>query len=237
MARHKQLRHLLESFFLDAGLSNKPASNTFERERIRHMLNRAYDSLWDAFDWPFKRTDINVPLVPGQRTYDFPREMGIDGVERAFVQYSQTWYPIQRGIDVTMFNTFDTLRRERSDPVQRWDAFGDQQFEVFPVPASPQCIRFSGLLQCIPMVDDNDICLLDEFMVCAAAVSLWQNTRDIGQADKDRFAELAARLFDRERARWSPTEQIYATNGVSPDGGNGDYLGAFYTAVNARHRG
>lgn len=165
--------------------------------RLNHHLNRAYASRFDKHEWPFlRRTFDPVVLSAGQRYYDFPAELDYERVERAWVWWSNDPTPIYRGISVDDYSAYDPAANQRSEPVMKWDvrSIGDTtQFEVWPLPSSnATSITFLGNRKLDKLVDDIDVCLLDDWMIVLDAAAAIEK-------DPERRKQRAAEAEDRYR--------------------------------------
>lgn len=175
MARNVQLSTMLDRLRAESRHALSPAAGQDIEQRLRNKLRRVQEELYDMFDWPFLRVERTVPLLAGERYYDFESDLNLDRLEEVHVYYSTYPIPIERPITQRHMAVYDSDLDERNDPVQRWDIrwTGDAaQFEVWPIPASNnQYIEFKGIRDLRPLVDDSDVCDLDDTMIVLAAAS------------------------------------------------------------------
>lgn len=175
MARYVQLSTMLDRLRAEARHAITPAAGKDVEHRLRNMLRRVQEELYDHYDWPFLRVERTIQLVAGERFYDFPDDLNLERLEEVHVYYSTHPCPIMRPIGQAQYAVYDSDNDERIDPVQAWDIrwTGDaEQLEVWPIPASDtQYLEFKGLRTLRPLVDDSDVCDLDDTMIIMMAAS------------------------------------------------------------------
>lgn len=178
----------------ELGQSLNPSQATQVAPAHKVKLQRVQRMLWADFAWPHLRTRWDVAMAAGQRYYDLPSGLALERVEKAEVDWGSNWLPLTRGIGGDEYNAFDSADDERSDPVLRWEARPDGQFEVWPMPATnTQTVRFTGIGALAAFVDEADVCTLDrDLIVLSAAAEL---ARDRDEAQK--FAARAQRLYSQ----------------------------------------
>jgi hypothetical protein len=200
---------LLQSVNTAHGVNAAPAH--------KQILARTQRMLWLDHAWTHLRVDRDEPLVAGQRYYDFPTDLALDRVESVSVKWSGRWHCIERGIDVGLYNAFDSDVDVRTDPVLRWAPYETSQFEVWPMPATTgaQTIRFCGIRALNPLVNDSDTCDLDaDMIVLFAAAELAADARSpraeaIARRANSHFAKL------RQRAEHN-SESMFVLGGGAP---------------------
>lgn len=181
--------------------SSSVAVGVDDAPRLKHHLNRAYEHRYDKHDWPhLRRTFDPITLQAGLRYYDFPLELDYDRIERAWVWWTNQPTPIDRGISVDDYGAYDSSTDERSDPVMKYDirSIGDAtQFEVWPLPASNSTtIQFLGSRKIDKLINDADLCLLDDWLIVLDAAAAIEKDPDrrrqrIGEAE-DRYRVVTA---------------------------------------------
>jgi len=169
VARNTTFGQLIEMTMIEAGMDPTPALSMNVRPLVKAAIKREYERLYDEFDWPFLRVTEDVLTQAGQRYYDVPDTINFDRIEKVDYLWGDRWVPLDRGIDVSNLNTYNSDEDERSDPMLRWDIkwTGDTtQIEVWPIPASNEIpIRFTGIRNMTRLVGDGDRCDLDDQMV------------------------------------------------------------------------
>lgn len=176
--RRKQFVQLIADLRAELGKSTDPAVGVADLPSLKQTLARAYETIYDDFDWPhLRRIFAKKVLNAGQQYYDFPADTDYDRVERVVVWQGNIPIPAERGIDFEEYAVFDSTQDVRADPVQKWDVRdvdGHEMLEVWPIPASNgYSIQFRGKRRFQPLVNDADLCLIDDqLVVLTAAVEL-----------------------------------------------------------------
>lgn len=165
---------------------------------LKRAINKAYATLYDDYDWAFlRRVFPKVSLSAGSRYYGLPTDLNVDRVEVVNVWWNGLPTEIIRGIGFEQYASFDSEADERSDPVISWDVrdvSGSVQIEVWPVPASnDQDLQFIGLRSAPKLVNNADLCLLDDELVVLLAASQLLRRQKSADAD-DVVAQFRARL-------------------------------------------
>lgn len=204
MAIGTQFLALKQRLRAELGRSVDVSVGVDDDESLKQTLNRTYAALYMQWDWPHLRMVWpHIQLSAGQRFYDFPVNLNPDRVEKVVVRYNGHFYPLDRGIDFDAYNAYDSEAGERSDPALRWDVRwtgSSTQFEIWPVPVSDeQSVQFRGIIALPRLVDDTDVCLLDdELVVLFAAQELLSRQKS---QDADKKLQLAQEHFNRLKGR------------------------------------
>jgi hypothetical protein len=103
------------------------------------------------------------------------------------------WYPVDYGIKGEQYEAVDPDMGEVQDPASRWQTYSPTQFEIWPVPAGQQTLRFWGTGLATTMVVDSDPAVLDDLLIVlyAAAEKLARGK----QADAQAKLQLGQALF------------------------------------------
>jgi hypothetical protein len=214
---------LLQSVNVNHGVNAAPAH--------RRILARIQRTLWLDYAWPHLRVDRDINLAAGQRYYDFPTDLPLDRVEQVAVKWSGRWHGLARGIDVGLYNAYDSDIDTRTDPVLRWAPYEEAQFEVWPMPATDgaQTVRISGIRNLRPLVEDDDTCDLDsDMIVLSAAAELSADAKSPrAQALQSRAQQLYAKLRQRSERNDSG---VFVLGGGEPPA-RGDRRGPPLVAV------
>lgn len=196
------------------GSSASSRSNDF-LAYLKRIVNRQYEFLFDDFDWTFLRIDndeATKALQAGSRYYDFPVAMDLETTLEADTFYGNIWIPLAYGISPEDYNAMNPELNQRADPQLKWrvvtDAAGAVQFEVWPLPASNgNLVRFRGRRKFVRLVNDTDICHVDDQLVVlysAAEVLAKKSQKDAElklAMGKARLAQMRAEGSDRNRVR------------------------------------
>jgi hypothetical protein len=201
MALSAQFLTLVTMLRNELGRSSSVAVGVDDLSRLKHEINKAYETLADKHDWAHLRTTFaKTPLAAGQRYYNFPTSpatLNHDKIEGAWAWWSDLPHPITRGISINDYAGFDSTNDQRADPVQKFDirwTGSAIQFEVWPLPSTnDQEIQFLGQRKVARLVNDADLCLLDDWLVVmSAAVPLIKDP----QEKRAKQIEADARLTD-----------------------------------------
>lgn len=212
MARHTTLVKLLDKLRVAARLSLNPAHNAQNRAAQVAKLQAEQERLWADFDWPHLRVKRMVPLQAGQRYYDTPEDIPIDRIERIEVFRDSRWRKLDAGINGEHYGVYNSDLDERSWPVRRWDIHEDEDVEIWPIPDTngdaetlDGYIRFIGIRNLRPLVDDSDRADLDDQMLAdyvAAGELAASGAKDAKlklDAANARYAKLRGLMSPREK--------------------------------------
>jgi len=175
--RRRQFIQLVYDLRAELERSTDPSAGVSDLPTLKRAIQRNYESLYDAYDWPHLTVTASVSLSAGERYYDFPDEIDYDKIEEIRLFWSDRPTGIDRGISLDDMATFDSDADERSDPAQKWDVRFTgtrEQMEVWPIPAtSGDSIKFKGKKKYVQLVDDADLCLIDDnLVILSCAVEL-----------------------------------------------------------------
>lgn len=208
----------------ELGRTTDVAVSTGDVASLKRTINRNYEALYADYDWPHLRQFATIPLLQGERYYDppsvpsdpdIPAPMDYDRIEEIAVRWSGLSYPVERGIDANDYNSIDSEEDERNGPVLKWDVrfTGDaEQIEVWPIPdTNDQKLHFTGFRKFTRLVNDGDICLLDDNLVVlfsAAELLARQESKDAGAK-----ASAAQALYSRLKGRTKGGSRFYTLGG------------------------
>lgn len=192
--------------------SSELAHGVQDLAHLKRALNAEYQNLYTEWDWNHLRRDFTpIETSAGQRFYDPPDNLNFERIEKVRCWWNGTPHPVERGIGISEYSSYDSEEDERSDPVLKWDIrYHDTptdatMLELWPIPASAgQQIEFTGTFSISNMVDDADVCLLDaDTIVAAAAARLTtgdERNKHLGNAMR-RFDRIKGRQPDSRRTR------------------------------------
>lgn len=188
MARNEQFLELQTALREELGRSPDVSVGVDDLPILKRALNRVYATLYDEHDWPFlRRVFPRIQLNAGQRFYDFPTDLNIERVEVVNAWWNGLPNPVHRGIGFEEYASFDSEADERSDPVLAWDVrdvSGTPQIEVWPIPsANDQELQIIGIRTAPKLVNDIDLCLLDDEMVILFAAAQYLARQKSEDAD------------------------------------------------------
>lgn len=212
MARRTTLTKLLDDLRAEMRVSLNPAHNTQARETQIRMLQRVQERLWDDFDWPHLRVERQVPVQIGQRYYETPEDMAIDRIERIDVFRDGVWMRLAAGIEACHYAAHNSDLDERAFPPRCWQIHEDEDVEIWPI--SDQAadvstldgtLRFTGIRNLKPLVEDGDRADLDDRMLVLMAAG--ELLAASGAKDAQFKLDLANRIYARKRSGLTPAKK------------------------------
>ncbi len=142
---------------------------------LKYLCQRVQQELYQAFNWPHLLVDIDETLVPGERYYTFNNGLNRDRILEVFVRWSNSWMPVAYGFDPLIYNASIPEESYRTDPIRKWKFYAsfnegtqlweDNQYEVWPAPATAQTLRWSCVRNLRPLVADADVCEIDSNLI------------------------------------------------------------------------
>lgn len=207
MARGSTFLTLVTMLRAELGRAPSVAVGVDDVSHLKHHLNAAYESRFDEHDWPhLRRTFDAIPLSAGEQYYNFPSDLNYERIEGAWIWFSGRPVPLKRGISLDDYAAYDSTNDVRSAPAMKWDVrsiANAVQFEVWPLPAdNAMSVTFLGHRKLAKLVNDIDVCLLDDWLVvfdAAASIEKDEGKRRqrAAKAEK-RFALIAANTHNTE---------------------------------------
>ena len=204
MARGTQFFTMVQMLRSELGRSTNVAVGVDDLATLKYALNKAAAQVADDHEWPHLRTEFDkIELQAGERYYDLPALLNYDRIELARVWWAGSPHKVQRGITLDNYLSYDSTNDERSSPAMKWDVRnvdGAEQIEIWPIPSgdNDQQLQFVGQRKVAAMVNDADLCPLDDYLVIfKAAVGL-----DIkkSQYNQGQYAERYATLRSTSQA-------------------------------------
>lgn len=196
MSRGSQFLSIVQRLRSELGRAENVNVGVDDLPSLKTTINDVYESLYDDYDWPHLRKVFpRITLQAGLQYYDTPVDLNFERIEKIEVWYSGLPHPLIRGIGFQEYAYFDTSPGGvgvRSEPALRWDlrwTGSKEQMEIWPIPTSNgQALQIIGFIKWQPLVNDSDVCLIDDKLVslfCAAELLARQNSKD-AQAKLDR---------------------------------------------------
>jgi hypothetical protein len=158
-----------------------PAQTTSSTPFYNYQLQRVQREQWNDIEWPHLTIYHDMPMVPGQRYYDYPPELPFDSIFRIWWPQGVNWVPLDYGINP---QTYAAMGGElvQAWPPRRWRncalytngaTNAAAQFEVWPIPPSstPYSLRIEGNAPLNPLVEDTDTCVIDATLVVLFAAA------------------------------------------------------------------
>lgn len=226
MALRNTLTEVVEFVRQEAKLSTSTSRGTDNLENIQRLIKRHYQTLAEEFDWQhlvLKRNDNNARKVlqAGSYVYSFPSSVNVQKISGAWVKHSGLWKPVEYGISLEQYNDYDSDGDERTDPVERWAFHDDDEFEVWPIPATNGTadgdgeIAFEGQRAVEQLTSNSSRLDLDGIMV-----SLFVAAEILAGNGQKAAAEVkaAAAAARRDRLKMSLGDQSRWTMGAGRPG-------------------
>lgn len=173
MATGVTLSELLDALRGEANMSMFAGHHQATRDNQIHLLNRVQEQLYNAHDWPALTVERDVPLLHGERFYEYPEDLNFERISGAFSKNGTLWYALKYGISVADYNSLGGDETHTNANVMRWRHHADEtrQFEVWPVPSEDNTLRFRGVKALKRMVADTDKCILDSVAITMFAAA------------------------------------------------------------------
>ena len=199
MARNQQLGDVIEKALIYAKYQTNASRGPDFREHAKNLIISRQKFYYDEFDWPFMniiRGEAEKSIAAGQRYYDFPTKLSQEHSFALYYKHSNVWIKLEQGITLDDYSTFDSDNDERSEPLLKWDFYGETQFEVWPLPSTTGTVRFLGKKALTALVQEEDTLDLDDEMI-ALSVAGTLATKDKLQRELEGRAE---RRYWQQRA-------------------------------------
>ena len=225
MAENTPLSTVLQMLKGELGYNLSSTQNTAEDQRLYQLIDSQQKWLADEWDWPTLDEWWDVPVAQGTR---FPALPSVDGVGttiafnkrrslKVYTKWNNAWLELQYGIQESeQYNNIDSDLGQTSDPIQRWSYSDTTAFEVWPLPATAQTVRFRGqrvvnTLKNGASFDPTKTLDLDDLMVVlfCAGNHFIQNENPLGKTK----LEAAVRQLNRVRAQEPRYEKRFIMGG------------------------
>lgn len=216
----------------ECAISSNASRGIDNRPYLKRLIKRNYENMVDKAEWSFlivNKDQAVKALQAGERYYDFPIAMDMRYAIEAWLFWGNTFLKLGYGIgplEYAAYNSDDPA--VRADPVTKWQIVSDDQFEVWPTPASngditasPKTspyVRFTGKRKARPLVADADpMDMDDQLVVLLTAAEILERQQKGSGALK---AAAAADRFNVVKALYSHHQKIRMGMGNPNDGTN-----------------
>lgn len=155
------------------------ASATAADQQLYQMIENQQNWLADEYDWATQAHWWDVNVVASNRFVNIPSTNELAAVMTInlrrpvslFRQWNIIWVPLEEGIKDKDYNYINSDLGVVLDPVQKWRLNGTAKFEIWPMPASAQTIRWHGQgvvasLKTAAAFDPAKTLDLDDLLVC-----------------------------------------------------------------------
>lgn len=236
MANTATLDELIFDLRADLNRSTKPQHGQNTSDKLRYRLNRVQRQLDRDFNWPFRRVYRYIPIVSGDRYYDFPEDVDEDRVIKMHFKFSLTYIKLNFGITPEILNLRDSDRDIRNLPITLWDYFTEDntctpQFEVWPIPNAngflfqpdtetpgaevqipnknpdgDNFIRMQAIKKLTTMTNGDERCALDRDLIVLVASA--EESAFQKSPDAGEKAAIAGRYFNKIKARYIKSDMF-----------------------------
>jgi len=219
---------LARAMFKAESAKSLAAATTAQDAEINQIIADRQQWLASNFDWPFLEERWDVSAGAGTRYVAMPTTdnsgtvIAID-LQRTFkmeIKWNRTWQPVVYGIGSEEYNYLDSDTGQVLDPVQRFRYEGTSEFEIWPLPASPQTLRITGQRVLNPLFsgattpptwDDTKTLDLDDLMVVYFAVAYYLAREK--QANAKLMLDTATNRMNEIRASYPKREKMIRIGG------------------------
>jgi len=177
--------------------SLNPAQTTSSTPFYNYALNRTQREQWNLILWPHLVLYEDLPMVAGQRYYDYPASLPFDSITEIWWPQGVNWVPLTYGITPDIYATMGGELVQQWPP-RRWRNVPQydpdtqmtdpaSQFEVWPIPPpnQPFSLRLQGQAPLNVLSVDTDVCVLDAtLLVLFAAAEILADQKNEGAALK-----------------------------------------------------
>jgi len=180
MARGTTLANLRAMVLAEIGDYNSP--NTTRQGEINTLLSDKQKWLGSEYSWPFLEQFWDQPVGANTQYPAFPtvndsglgETVAINFERPVLVQtfWNQIYLDMDYGIGSEEYNYLNFALQQQSDPIQRWrfrtdtsETVSPDTFEVWPVPVTPQTVRFTGQRTMLTLTANSDKADLDDMLL------------------------------------------------------------------------
>lgn len=231
MARGTALSTLL--IMLKAEIGDYAGTNTSRDAELSQLLSNKQLQLKEEFRWSFLIRRWNSAVAANQQFVQFPTVdadfgetalIDTDQLESVEVKWNSVYFDVEYGIGEEEYNALDFSLGQQTDPIQRWreasnivEASQPNKFEVWPVPVTPQVMRFTGERQLLPLAVANDTADLDDMLVVLGVAA------DKLARSKQADAQLKLQAFGRRLRQLGVHNQTRRKCRILGGGGSNDF--------------
>ena len=204
------LGNVVEMVREEARLSTNTSRSIDHTAHLTRLIKRHHQTLADDWDWEhlkIRREDAGKELAAGQRYYDFPVTLNTDRPFLVWHHDGAAFTMLPNGITPSDYDRYNSDDNTRHDGPERWDWYGHEQFEIWPLPASASGeVRFEGHKKIETLSQNDSRLVIDDIVVSlyVAAELLTENKNKEAAAIKlslanSRLIKLKAAKSDGSR--------------------------------------
>ena len=228
MALNTTLAELV--LMLKSEIGDSLVAGTQKDPTYKRLLATKQKLLAAEFDFPYLEDRWDVAAPAGSRyltipaadvlgvaySIDFTRPMVVTRL------WNRKYEPLEYGIGTDEYNVYNSDLLDQTDPFQRWrwlqasnlatpNPVITQRFEVWPINATAQTIRFSGQRLLSPLLVDSDKADVDDLvLVLSCAVEILTRSK---QQDAQLRLQNALKRLQQMRAAYPEQEDQPAVFG------------------------
>jgi hypothetical protein len=242
------LSELRRELLAETFQSLNPNQTTSSTPYYNYALDRVQREQWNDIEWPHLTIYKDMPMVMGQRYYDYPPQLPFDSIFRMWWPQGVNWVPLDYGINPA---TYQTMGGEfvQSWPPRRWRncaMFNETtmqtqpaaQFEIWPIPGPslPFSIRIEGNAPLNPLIEDTDICVIDATLIVlfAAAEVLAQQKSESASLKLQKANQYRRMLIARLGAQQRNMRSLSKDGGFMGPVGDGRRLTPYLDFIPAQ---
>ena len=146
MPRGTTLANVLLALKAELGYTLTAGVATADDQQLYRLIDNEQKRLAADYDWSFLDKYADVAATVGTRNLTFPgTAVVLERPLRVERKFNTLWQEIDHGIEDSDYNVCDSDLLRQQDPIQKWRLNSDgTTFEVWPIPATGQTIRFHG---------------------------------------------------------------------------------------------
>ena len=196
MARGVQFGELVLNLRAELRRSQSTAIGSEDLAPLKRTLNHVVAVVSNKEDWPFLYRKFDpIAIAPGDRFFDVPAGLNMERITGVRIKWGGSFYNMWRGITYDDYETWDPADDERSSPALKYDfqnIAGAEQIEIWPISEGTQSLLIEGYVTHPKLVNDTDLCLLDDeiILLFAAAELMGDEAKAEAQAKRDQANEL-----------------------------------------------
>lgn len=184
----------------EIGDSTNMAMGVDKLPAIQQTIRRIQQTYYEDFDWPHLVFDPEEDVLPNERYYTFNEGINPDRIFKVWSKVNDQWREMEYGINPEHYNQLDPERGRTEAYPRRWSFYGDNQFEIWPLPSIATRIKFRCIRALPPLRAGTDTCLLDPtLLVLTAAAELAARAK---LEDAKLKLSVAAGHYTKLKARW-----------------------------------
>lgn len=138
---------------------------------LYQLVARIQRTYHKDFDWPnlvhFPEETINA----NQRYYTFNDDVDFSRIYNTWVLVNDRWEPMHYGIKPEHYNISNPEAGQTETSPTRWMHYGENQFEIWPVPSEATRIKFECVRGLGRLKAGTDTIVLDEDLLVLSAAA------------------------------------------------------------------